>query len=260
MTPNITCIINQKGGVGKTTTAVNLATSIALSGNKTLLIDLDPQSNASSALSVFTKDKNTSSFGIFINQYINDLIINTKIDHLSIIPAHKQLYTLDENIKNDNKEKQSLLKNQIANIKKNYHHIIIDCPPGINIITINALIASTHALIPMQCEYYSLEGLSQILLTIKKVKQVFGHHINIIGILLTMLDSRSHHCLAVRDDVRKNLKDLVFQTIIPRNIKAAEASSYGIPVLKYAPSSSSSKSYKKLGAEYLIKISQYCSL
>jgi len=242
-------IINQKGGVGKTTTVVNLATAIAAVGKNVLILDLDPQGNATTGLGIPKGRGLKSSYGILLGMTDpQEIIQKTYVSNLSIIPSTIDLSAAEVELFTQ-KDRESKLKKSIANL--NYDYIIIDCPPGFGLININALNASTKIIVPLQCEFYALEGLAQLFSTIQSVKNTINKNLIVSGILLTMHDRRNTLSLTVANDVRSHFKNLVFNTIIPRNVKISEASSHGKPVILYDTRSSGSIAYIELAREFL---------
>ncbi|MDX1916583.1 MAG: ParA family protein [Rickettsiaceae bacterium] len=249
----IICIANQKGGVAKTTTAINLASALALAGLKTLLIDIDPQGNASTGLGVSQDNRAVSIYQVLLgDSNIDNAILPTDIKNLHIIPssidlsaAEVELLTLDE--------KEKALKRAISQNTIGYDYILIDCPPSLGQLTINALAASNGIIIPMQCEFYALEGLSHLLKTIDFIQKNLNKSLKIIGVLLTMHDKRNKLTDDVDTDVRSYLGEIVFQTVIPRNVRISESPSHGMPVLTYDPFSSGSKAYHALTQEFLMR-------
>ena len=244
-------VSNQKGGVGKTTTSLSLAASLGVLEKKVLLIDADPQGNATSGIGINSGDFNKSSYDVLLNQCeINDSIIKTKSPNLDIIPANIDLVAVEIELVDTNKREHMLTK-MIDKIKKDYDFIIIDCPPSLGLITMNALTASNSVIIPIQCEYYALEGLGKLLNTIKGIQKVHNDKLEIEGILLTMFDSRLRLSNQVKDDVKKHFGDMVFSTIIPRNVSLGEAPSYGESIIVYNSTSKGSKSYIKFAQEVI---------
>ena len=235
-------IANQKGGVGKTTTAINLSTVLAKRNKKTLLIDTDPQGNATSGVGV-EKDLEKSIYNVLIEDTpIEDVIVETNIKKLSLCPSNINLAGAEVELVSM-MSREMRLKEKLDAIRNNYDYIIIDCPPSLGLITLNAFTASNSVLIPVQCEYYALEGLGQLLNTIKLVK--------IEGALLTMFDTRTNLSKQVVDEVKGYFVDKVYKTVIPRNIKLSEAPSYGMPITLYDPHSKGAKCYDKLGKELI---------
>ena len=244
-------VSNQKGGVGKPTTSLSLAASLGVLEKKVLLIDADPQGNATSGIGINSDDFNKSSYDVLLNQCeINDSIIKTKSPNLDIIPANIDLVAVEIELVDTNKREHMLTK-MIDKIKKDYDFIIIDCPPSLGLITMNALTASNSVIIPIQCEYYALEGLGKLLNTIKGIQKVHNDNLEIEGILLTMFDSRLRLSNQVKDDVKKHFGDMVFSTIIPRNVSLGEAPSHGESIIVYNSTSKGSKSYIKFAQEVI---------
>ena len=244
-------VSNQKGGVGKTTTSLSLSASLGVLEKKVLLIDADPQGNATSGIGINSDDFNKSSYDVLLNQCeINDSIIKTKSPNLDIIPANIDLVAVEIELVDTNKREYMLTK-MIDKIKEDYDFIIIDCPPSLGLITMNALTASDSVIIPIQCEYYALEGLGKLLNTIKGIQKVHNDNLEIEGILLTMFDSRLRLSNQVKDDVKKHFGDMVFSTIIPRNVSLGEAPSHGESIIVYNSTSKGSKSYIKFAQEVI---------
>ena len=249
MNKKIFSIINQKGGVGKTTTTVNLGTAMAACDAKVLLIDMDPQSNATSGLGIDSNEVTLSSYNLIIgNSKASNIIIQTSSPNLDLIPAKIDLVGLEIEIVNKS-SREYLLKNALEKIKKKYDFIIIDCPPSLGLITLNALTCSNSVIIPIQCEYFALEGLGKLLNTIKGVQKVHNPNLSLEGILLTMFDSRLRLSNQVKQDVKKHFGNIVFNTIIPRNVSLGEAPSHGESILMYNATSKGSKSYLKFAQE-----------
>lgn len=254
--PRIIAVANQKGGVGKTTTAINLAAGLVDAGCRVLVVDLDPQGNASTGLGIDAAEREITVYDLLVDDApLQDVIRNTEIDNLSIVPATVDLSSADiELISN---EKRSFLLHdalrQTAMDSYNWDYILIDCPPSLNLLTVNAMIAAHSVLIPLQSEFFALEGVSQLMLTIREVRQTANPHLRIEGIVLTMYDRRNNLSQQVEQDARDNLGDLVFETKIPRNVRVSEAPSYAMPVLQYDPQSQGAKAYIALAEELISK-------
>ncbi|MBQ3092837.1 MAG: ParA family protein [Clostridia bacterium] len=246
-------VSNQKGGVGKTTTAVNLSAAIGMSDKKVLLIDLDPQGNATSGLGFNKKEIEHSSYDVLKNNVpVKQVVLNTKFKNLDLIPSHINLAGFDAGISLFS-GKENMLKNQLNTIKDNYDYIFIDCPPSLGIITINAFCASNSIIIPMQCEYYALEGLSQLINTIKVVKRHHNFNLDIESILMTMCDTRLNLTKQVMDEVEKNFPGKVFKTVIPRSVRICESPGFGEPAVYFDTHNRASKAYLELCQEIINK-------
>ena len=242
-------IANQKGGVGKTTTAINLSSSLAAAERKTLLIDIDPQSNSSSGLSVNNHSPSVYEALIGTGE-LDKIIVNSYMPHLDILPSNINLVGAEiEMVDLPNRER--LLGEVIKQIRENYDYVLIDCPPSLGLLTLNALSASDSVIIPVQCEYFALEGLGQLLNTINIVKQHFNKNLSIEGVLLTMFDVRLRLSQQVADEVKKYFGEKVFKTIIHRNVRISEAPSFGKPVILYDAISTGSQNYIALASELL---------
>jgi len=245
-------VVNQKGGVGKTTSAINLAASLALHHKKkVLVIDFDPQGNASTGLGLSVNDRDHSIYDVMLgDSEINEAIFKTKVHGLFLIPAIVDLSAAEIELSEIN-DREFILKNKLDEIIDNFDYIIIDCPPSLGLLTVNALTATKHILIPMQCEFYSLEGLSHLLTTLELIKKNLNADLNILGIILTMHDKRNKLTEQVEEDVRKFLGDLVFKSCIPRNVRLSEAPSYGEVALTYDPKCAGSQAYIALSKEFM---------
>lgn len=247
----IIAITNQKGGVGKTTTAINLAACLAKEGKKTLLIDLDPQGNATSGLGFDKNDQERTSYDVVIGDCtVYDAIVHTKYKKLDLIPSNVDLAGAEVELA-DAETKQFLLKVQIRTLKEDYDFIIIDCPPSLGLLTVNALTAADTALVPIQCEYFALEGLSQLIQTVDMIREALNPELKIEGIVFTMFDIRTRLANDVVNNVRDNLQLHVYKTAIPRNVRLAEAPSYGMPIIEYDYRCSGSRAYRKFAKEVM---------
>ena len=247
----IISISNQKGGVGKTTTSVSLAASLGILEKKVLLIDADPQGNASSGIGINSEDFNFSIYDVLLkNCKAKDAVIKTSSPNLDLIPANIDLVAIEIELV-DIPKREYVFKSVFSEIINDYDFLIIDCPPSLGLITLNALTASSSVIIPIQCEYYALEGLGKLLNTIKGVQNVHNNILEIEGILLTMFDSRLRLSNQVKEDVKKHFGNMVFDTIIPRNVSLGEAPSHGESIIVYNATSKGSKSYIKFAQEII---------
>jgi len=247
----IIAIANQKGGVGKTTTAVNLAAALGVLEKKILLIDADPQANATSGLGINVDEIEHSSYQLLEHTIkAKDLIITTDSPNLDLIPAHIDLVAIEIELV-DQENREQMLKQAIKNLPKLYDYIIIDCAPSLGLLTLNALTAADSVMIPIQCEYFALEGLGKLLNTIKSVQKLHNPNLDIEGLLLTMYDSRLRLSNQVIDEVKKHFADMVFDTIIQRNVRLSEAPSYGESIIKYDAASRGASNYLSLAEELL---------
>jgi chromosome partitioning protein len=247
----IIAIANQKGGVGKTTTAVNLASCLAVAEKRTLLIDIDPQANATSGMGVDTRTLETSIYDVIINrESAGTAIMSTKVPNLDILPSHINLVGAEVELVQVIAREQ-LLREALKPVSQDFDYIIIDCPPSLGILTLNALTAANTVLIPIQCEYYALEGLSQLLNTVRLVQKHLNEKLEIAGVLLTMYDNRLNLCNQVAGEVRKFFKDKVYDTVVSRNVRLSEAPSFGLPIIMYDATSTGAANYMKLAEEML---------
>ena len=247
----IVAIVNQKGGVGKTTTAVNLAAAVAAKGKKVLLADIDPQGNATSGFGVNKKEVALSTYDLLINQAeAKAAIVQTKYKNLWVLPANMNLAGAEIELV-DMPKRESRLKLALAPIDADYDYIFLDCPPSLGIITLNGLTAADSVLVPIQCEYYALEGLSQLMSTVRTVKRKYNEYLEMEGVLLTMYDGRLNLTAQVVEEVKKFFPKKVFTTAIPRNVRLSEAPGFGEPVRYYDPQSKGAKMYDQLASEFL---------
>ena len=245
-------IFNQKGGVGKTTTNINLAACLALKGKKVVILDIDPQGNTTSCVGIAKKGLEKTTYEILVDDQMNpeEAIINTSVKNLYIIPASVQLAGAEiELVKLEGREKR--LKKAIDAIKDKYDYIFIDCPPSLGLLTINSLTAVDSVLIPIQCEFYALEGVSQLMSTIELVKKSLNPELKIQGVILSMFDGRTNLSIQVVEEVKKYFREKVYTTVIPRNVRLAEAPSYGMPITEYDPRSTGAQAYMDFAEEFL---------
>lgn len=252
--PKIIAVANQKGGVGKTTTAINLSAALVEAGKRVLLVDLDPQGNASTGLGIELEDRENTTYELLLEDIaLNKVIQHTEVEGLSIVPATVDLSSAD--IELLTAEKRSFLLHdalrQTQMDQYAFDFILIDCPPSLNLLTVNAMIAAHSVLVPLQSEFFALEGLSQLMLTIREVRQSGNKDLRIEGVVLTMYDKRNNLSQQVENDARANLGELVFETVIPRNVRVSEAPSFAIPVLAYDSQSKGAMAYRSLAQEVI---------
>ena len=245
----IIAIANQKGGVGKTTSAINLSAALADLGKKVLAIDMDPQGNMTSGFGLNKNDVENTIYDLFLSHAdIKQCIHENILDNLDIVPSNMNLSAVEIQLI-DTENREYIIKNEVEKVKSNYDYIILDCPPALSLLTINALTTANSVLVPIQSEYYALEGLSQLIHTIELVKDRLNQDLEIEGVVFTMYDARTKLSLQVVDNVKENLNHKIYNTIIPRNIRLAEAPSYGMPINIYDPKSTGAESYKALAKE-----------
>ncbi|WRS26777.1 ParA family protein [Oscillospiraceae bacterium MB08-C2-2] len=247
----IVAIANQKGGVGKTTTAINLAAALGEMGHTVLLIDIDPQGNATSGMGVKKRDILQSTYNLLIGDAtVEETLVRTEFKNVDLLPSNINLAGVEiELVELD--QRVFRLRQAIAPVKEQYEYIFIDCPPSLGLITLNALCASSGILVPIQCEYYALEGLSQLMATVRQVRRMYNEDLELEGVILTMFDSRLNLTLQVVAEVKKYFPGKVYKSVIPRNVRLAEAPSYGQPILYYERSSKGTQAYNDLAAEFL---------
>ncbi len=247
----IISLVNQKGGVGKTTTTINIAASMAHFGKKVLLVDNDPQGNSTTGIGVEKCDISYSIYDVLVSETpVEDVIVTTQVPNLDLLPSKIDLASADVELARVSYREKRLL-NSLNRVRDNYDYILIDCPPSLGLLTLNALNACDSVIVPVQCEYYALEGLTQLLSTILRVQKNMNQNLVIEGVILTMLDRRTNLGIEVIEEVRKYFKDKVYNTIIPRMVKLSEAPAYGLPIIKYDPSSKGTKAYLNLTEEII---------
>ena len=249
----IIAVANQKGGVGKTTTAVNLSAYMAKLGRKTLLIDMDPQGNASSGYGVDKTQVAYSCYDLLMEDVpAQQTVLSTMLDNLFLIPSHVNLVGAEIELVSTIAREQ-ILKNVLAAIRNQYDYIFIDCPPSLGLLTLNALTAADKLLVPIQCEFYALEGLSQLMNTVSLVRRHLNPDLKVEGVVMTMFDARTNLSVQVVEEVRRHFKERVYETMIPRNVRLSEAPSHGLPVLVYDPTCAGALAYQHLAQEFILQ-------
>jgi chromosome partitioning protein len=250
--PRIIAVTNQKGGVGKTTTAINLGAALARMNKRVLIVDLDPQGNASTGLGIVPSSRMFTTYDLLIDEVpLRKVVLPTQVEGLFIAPATTDLSSTDVDLVS-HENRAGLLRRALRGFGEiPYDIVLIDCPPSLSLLTVNALVAADSALVPLQTEFFALEGLSQLLLSVREVRDSANENLRIEGVVLTMFDQRNNLCRQVEEDARETLGELVYQTRIPRNVRVSEAPSYALPVIDYDPTSRGSEAYLELAREFL---------
>jgi chromosome partitioning protein len=248
----ILAVTNQKGGVGKTTTAINLGAALARLKKRVLIVDLDPQGNASTGLGIVPSERMLTTYDLLVDDAsLRNVVLPTQFDGLFIAPATTDLSSTDVDLV-DHENRVGLLRAALRDARDmSFDVVLIDCPPSLSLLTVNALVAADAALVPLQAEFFALEGLSQLLLTVRQVRETANPGLRVDGVVLTMFDQRNNLCRQVEDDARETLGDLVYRTRIPRNVRVSEAPSFALPVIDYDPASKGSEAYLELAQEFL---------
>ncbi len=247
----IIAIANQKGGVGKTTTAINLSAALAEHGKKVMIVDIDPQGNTTSGFGIDKNELENTVYELILGECsIQDCIVRDAIPGVDIVPSNVGLAAVEIELIGVDK-KEFILKNEIDYVNRSYDYILIDCPPSLSLLTVNAMTTAQTVMVPIQCEFYALEGLSQLIYTVNLVRERLNPTLDIEGVVFTMYDSRTNLSQQVVENVKNNIPYYVFETVIPRNIRLAEAPSYGLPITKYDPKSAGAESYMKLADELM---------
>lgn len=249
----IIAIANQKGGVGKTTTSINLSSCLAERGKKVLLVDIDPQGNATSGVGIIKQNLENTVYELFLGECtISECLTQSVVDNLNVLPSNVNLSGAEIDLIGV-EDREYILKNVLGTVKDLYDYIIIDCPPSLNVLTVNAMVAADSVIVPIQCEYYALEGLSQLIHTINLIQDRLNDSLEIDGIVFTMYDSRTNLSSEVVDNVKENIHINIYKTVIPRNVRLAEAPSYGIPIHMYDGKSAGAVAYANLAKEVIKK-------
>lgn len=247
----IIAIANQKGGVGKTTTSINLSSCLANEGKKVLLVDIDPQGNATSGVGIIKQNLENTVYELFLNECtVSECLTQSVVDNLNVLPSNVNLSGAEIDLIGV-EDREFILKNDLDTIKDLYDYIIIDCPPSLNVLTVNAMVAADSVIVPIQCEYYALEGLSQLIHTINLIQDRLNDKLEIDGIVFTMYDSRTNLSAEVVDNVKSNIHINIYDTVIPRNVRLAEAPSYGLPIHMYDGRSAGAVAYANLAKEVI---------
>lgn len=251
MLPKVIAIANQKGGVGKTTTAVNLSSCLAYKGKRVLVIDIDPQGNTTSGLGVDKKSISKSIYDVVINdESMENVLVSTALEGLMLCPSNIQLAGAEVELV-PMISRETRVKTALEKIKRDYDFVIIDCPPSLGLLTLNSLTAADTILVPIQCEYYALEGLSQLMNTVRLVQRHLNPALDVEGVVLTMFDARTNLSIQVVEEVKKYFKNKVYRTVIPRNVRLSEAPSFGLPIILYDPKSRGAECYLELAEEVI---------
>jgi len=250
----ILSIANQKGGVGKTTTAINLGAALAEKGQRVLIVDFDPQGNASTGLGIAAGDRGSTTYDVLVDDYpVDEAIIDTTTENLRILPATGDLSSADVDMATE-KQRLVRLRNALAKpsfSRDDYDYVFIDCPPSLSVLTLNAFAASDSVLVPLQAEFFALEGLSQLILTVREVRENLNPNLHIASVVMTMVDSRNRLSAQVEADAREHLGEVVFDTVVPRNVRLSEAPSFGVPAIEYDSGSKGAQAYRDLADEFL---------
>jgi chromosome partitioning protein len=245
MTSRVYALANQKGGVGKTTTAINMAACVAEAGTPVLLIDLDPQANATTGLGFRPDELEASSYDLLHGRSLDDVVVATSVPNLDLVPSHPDLAAAQVELSSHD----TLLRDILSGLGERYPYVFVDCPPSLGLLTVNALSAANRLIVPVQCEYYALEGLAQLLQSVELVRTRLNPRLGVTGVLLTMYDSRTHLARDVATEVREHFGSLVFETVVPRSVRLAEAPSHGVPITSYDSRSAGADAYYRVALE-----------